>query len=712
MGQPGNTDTPAAAPPGANGIENERLVADTSDGLTLTDGLGNTVTGVTAGIEFLGSEVSAGGVPGNAIVSVGPAPVPLNGQSGGTPLPLSTILGRTWHIDDFGAYGDGKRDDSSYFSAAIQALGQAGGGRLLIHPGKFYLCTSSQIVIKQNNVWLDCERSLGAAGGGTPEITGAIILAQGSRENPGPTPPYSNPERSTMALSMQGDNCKISNIVFISETLWNSNTGTWGAFPTDVCDAELYVFGQLGQDEMGMTSNGNGVQIDGAWGVVENCIFYGFNYGVVHVPMQVQNGTPPYGYVVNNNAPPSPYVRNILGDCWTLLRFGTTGNSDHTTSQIMAQPLLAPPGVPAMPYSSTNPNGFQVMLGDDSAGGSYLLITEVNGAVLTWTPVGSGWSNPLIGQPVAGNTITVSLYDNSGKPVVQTNYQGGTTNRFTGTWQLASKYRPSYTGFVIELQGLNAAPQYWQYWGVTSSGQPGATGVQASPGSIAFSALTRRGPAIFLNQVNARKFSDIFLLNNGFCMVGCEDITVTDFTGDGAGSDVSANTDFFWNAAYPAESYFFLDATTISFTACTGHVISWAGTLHNLAAGKPGGVANMVGVHIGSHPLSVYQNGNPMNIVGCFIGSEYLGVDSLSAGAGITATTFPSGPLDGNTLTINTAAGQSIWIDPSCTNLSASTQAAIAVSQLTLAAENLPAGPGHNPKRVYINASTGAISYG
>jgi hypothetical protein len=700
-------------------------------GLTLTDGTSTTTqfSTITCG----GIQVLPNGQSNPATLTVGPSVVQLQRSysylSTG-PQNLSSILGRTWHVDDFGAHGDGVTDDSAAFNSALLALGQAGGGRLLIHPEKAYLCTGSQIVIGYhpngaffNNIWLDCERPLGGASPSNtsaPEATGGIIiLAPGNPESGAGGPPntYMNPERTTMALSIAGDNCKVSNIVFVAESFWAS--GAW-SFPGDICTMQSYIFGQA--PIRAITLQGNGVQIDGQWAVVENCVFYGFNFGVVHVPTLVTGPAAPYTYY--NNAPASPLVRNILGDCWNLLRFGTTGNAMHTTSHIKVLPLLAPGGVPTGPYNpnKSNSTGFSVLApAADNASGCYLVIAEMNGVAVNWSPEpDGGWSTSGIGTPTAGNEITVSLYDNAEQPVVHT-VQSPQANRFTGYWELYSKYDGG-AGYVIHLPSTSPLAKYWQYWGLQSSGgdvSPGPNGTQVPSvpagqiwGSIAFSALTRRGAGIFLNQVHSRKFSDIFLLNNGFCLAGCEDITVTDFTADGSGSDISANADIFYTTSFPTAAYFYLDEGTKSFTACTGHIISWAASLINTASGQPGSTVNIIGTHMGSTPLSVFQNGNPLNVVGGFIGSLELGVGSLSLGAGLTAATFPTTSQDGNTLTIMTSANTSIWIDPSCTNLPAPMLGSSAAALVQYAAPYLPTSPGMSPKHIYINQSTGVLTYG
>ncbi len=638
-------------------------------------------------------------------------------------------------MDDFGAHGDGINDDSGAFTSALLALAQAGGGRLLIHPEKAYLCTGSQIVIGYNpngqpfnNIWLDCERPIGGASPSnmsTPEATGGIIiLAPGNPQSGAGGPPntYQNPERTTMALSIAGDNCKISNIVFVAESFWSS--GTW-SFPADVCTTQAHVFGQTTPVVQGLTSQGNGVQIDGQWAVVENCVFYGFNFGVAHVPTLVTESSGTYTYY--NNAPASPLVRNILGDCWNLLRFGTTGNAMHTTSHIKTLPLLAPSGVPSGPYNpnESNSKGFSVLApAADNASGCYLVIAEMNGTSISWTATGSGgYYTSAIGTPTAGNAITFSLYDNGQQPVVHT-AQNPFANRFMGYWELYSKYGGG-AGYVIHLPSTSPLAKYWQYWGLQSSGgdvSPGPNGTQVPTvpsgqiwGSIAFSALTRRGAGIFLNQVHSRKFSDIFLLNNGFCLAGCEDITVTDFTADGAGSDISTNTDIFYNSntvSFPTAAYFYLDGATKSLTACTGHIISWAASLFNYALGQPGSTVNIIGTHMGSTPVSVFQNGNALNIVGGFIGSPEIGVGTQSLGAGLTAVTLPTEGQDGNTLTPSLSTGTSLWFDPSCTNLPAAMLGASAAALIQYAAPYLPTSAGNSPKRIYINTANGVLTYG
>jgi len=429
--------------------------------------------------------------------------------------------------------------------------------------------------------------------------------------------------------------------------------------------------------------------------------------------------TTPPPYIYANKAPGSPSVRNVAGDCWTLLRFGTTGSSVHSTREIAGLPLLAPSGVPTMPYvaTQTNPTGFSIQApADDGNGGTYFVISKVNGANLTWTSNGSGgFSNPYIGTPVAGQTITFSLYDGSGMPVCHTLYKNGSTNRFVGTWQLYSKFSPPATGFVIELANNPHGGQYWVNWGLLSASgsvQLGPTQNLATPMSIAFSALTRRGPGIFLNQVNARAFSDIYLLNNGLCMAGCQDITISTFTGDGSGADVYVNSDIFYTnpnstdpITFPAEAFFYLDPNCQAFTANAGHIVSWAAALSNNATLTPGCAINMLGVHIGSSPVAIYQNGNPLNVVGCFIGSPSLGVGPASLNAGITATTFPTVTQDGNTLTVLASSNTSLWIDPSCTNIPASALGTSVVALLNASVMYLPTSPsGSVPPQAYIQS--------
>jgi len=58
------------------------------------------------------------------------APAPPN-------IPTPVIPPRTFRITDYGAVGDGKTMNTAALQKAIAACGQAGGGTVLVPPGRF-----------------------------------------------------------------------------------------------------------------------------------------------------------------------------------------------------------------------------------------------------------------------------------------------------------------------------------------------------------------------------------------------------------------------------------------------------------------------------------------------------------------------------------------------------------------------------------------------
>ena len=612
-------------------------------------------------------------------------------QPSATPgLTASNFLDREHHVDNYGAVGDGVTDDSAAFVKMFTDLALHGGGTGKIHPQKRY-AVLSQPILMPPNTHLTCDGYPQSNNSYTYSTMGGVILLPPGVPVTGAVGAnFYNPQRTTMALSMS-DTCKVSNICFISTNFTQAS---------NVVTVEALV--------AQFPTNGNAVQLDGAFCEVHNCFFIGFSKSIVNTNMKVTayfqissiarasnvativttatnnlttgqlvsisgvtldttfNAMSPVSITVINSttftysntganlstttsagvivgalvgsAGASPRVEKCEGDGNTLLLLGNNGLGGYCNRLRHSNFATSAAGVGGRANL-----GFTV--GTDGAGGTLL-------TGLTWNNTAISWPSTLIGTPSVGGTVTLSMVDSAGIPCANSSDTRSPPNsRYIGVWQSAG-------GSAWNIQIPNMPYTNW----MSVDAYNGSVTLVASdtPTNAAFSAaVLRSGPAIYLDNIQSAKITEINLLGgSGVYIQQSSSIHLSAVDGDCGVRDTGGAC-----GGYAIN----IDSGSSNIIINDGYVLgTWGGIVNYSSA-----VGNVIlsNFSLSGPRIAINQQGNAMVMVGGQIGKGYVVYGNSHSGLTLTGVAIPPATTDSSLLRLALSGGISAlapYIDPNC----------------------------------------------